>query len=131
VEATTNAIETTEVRVAVVRVEAVVVVVGSSSLVAAVAAAIHHTEVDARLVVLVVEVADAAVVVAVVAAEAVDVVRKHKTMETYYSDLSMNERIEVDEQLADQPEVLKEVQDDHYCAKCFMIWYNCLCSHDD
>jgi hypothetical protein len=52
-------------------------------------------------------------------------------METKYSSLSDSEKKEVEKELKDDPQVLQAVKDDHYCAKCFMVYYNCLCSHED
>jgi hypothetical protein len=52
-------------------------------------------------------------------------------METKYSTLTEKEKKKVKKDLKDDPETLQAVKDDHFCAKCYMIWYNCLCSHAD
>ena len=73
---------------------------------------------------------------------------KHNSM-TKYSDLTKEEQIRINKEIIekiekkhhinthnnfewDEPDwTLNNVHSDNYCAKCWMPYYNCLCSHDD
>jgi hypothetical protein len=52
-------------------------------------------------------------------------------METKYSTLSPKKKKKVKKDLKDDPNILQAVKDDWYCAKCYMVYYNCLCSHEN
>lgn len=52
-------------------------------------------------------------------------------METKYSELSKKRQKEVEKELKHEPEVFEEIKKGNYCAKCYMIWYNCLCTHEN
>lgn len=51
---------------------------------------------------------------------------------TNFNDLDEDEQELVLQELQDEPPELQQcVEEGHYCASCFMVYYNCLCSHDD
>lgn len=56
---------------------------------------------------------------------------------TNYNDLSFQQKIKFRKELLEEVgedkflEELQPYKEGHLCSKCFMVWYNCLCSHED
>lgn len=54
-------------------------------------------------------------------------------MSTSYKDIDGNEQKTIEQDLIKNGELdlLKHVKSGYVCCRCFMVYYNCLCCHED